>query len=165
MTIEAAIFDLDGTLVNLPINYEALYIEFKKIMGTRNIEPITYTVAALNETLRRKVFKTWTTAESNVLPKMTIMKEGRKLYQQYEKIPRALMTMQGKKTVEKILNIVHLSFQVMITREDSLDRTKQVRLAVEKLRLKPENVIVIGDRETDKTAAEKVGCEFKMVKQ
>ena len=96
---------------------------------------------------------------------MTIMKEGRKLYQQYEKIPRALMTMQGKKTVEKILNIVHLSFQVMITREDSLDRTKQVRLAVEKLRLKPENVIVIGDRETDKTAAEKVGCEFKMVKQ
>ena len=53
MTIEAAIFDLDGTLVNLPINYEALYIEFKKIMGTRNIEPITYTVAALNETLRR----------------------------------------------------------------------------------------------------------------
>jgi HAD superfamily hydrolase (TIGR01549 family) len=165
VTIEAAIFDLDGTLVNLPINYETLYTEFRKIIGTRNIEPITNTVAALNETLRGKVFETWATAEANILPKMTIRKEGRKLYQQYEKIPRALITMQGKKTVEKILNIAHLSFQVMITREDSLDRARQIRLAVEKLRLKPENVIVIGDRETDKTAAEKVGCKFRMVKQ
>jgi len=165
VTIKATIFDLDGTLVNLPIRYEALYEEFKKITGIQTIEPITKTVAALNRALRGKVFDTWTAAELDVLPEMTIVKEGIKLYEQYQNLPRALVTMQGTKTVEKILNISHLSFQVIITREDSLDRPTQIRLAVKKLGLKPEDVIVIGDRETDQTAAEKVGCKFMMVKK
>lgn len=162
--IKAAIFDLDGTLVNLPINYEALYEEFKKIIGIPNIEPVTETVAALNTTRKEKVFDAWTDAELAILPKMTDIKEGMKLYQQYIGNRRALVTMQGRKTAEKILNTLNLSFQVIITREDSLDRTAQIRTAIEKLRLKPENVIVIGDRENDKTAARKVGCKFKMVK-
>jgi HAD superfamily hydrolase (TIGR01549 family) len=164
VTIKAAVFDLDGTLVNLPIDYRALYAEFRKIMRIKNIEPITKTVAALNEALRGKVFETWTMAESATLPKMTIVKEGVELYEHYLEVPRALVTMQGKKTVEKILSTLNLSFQVVITREDSLDRTTQITLALEKLRLKPENVIVVGDRETDKTAAKKIGCKFKMVK-
>ena len=162
--IKAAIFDLDGTLVNLPINYEALYEEFEKIIGTKNIEPVTKTVAGLNETLRRRVFDVWTAAELAILPKLIIVKGGMRLYQQYHDMPRALVTMQGKKTVEKILNTLNLSFQVIITREDSLDRTTQIKLAIEELRLKPESVIVIGDRETDKPAAETVGCKFEMVK-
>jgi len=165
VTIKAAIFDLDGTLVNLPIDYDALYAEFRKIIGIQNIEPITKTVAALSETLRGKVYETWTIAESVILPKMTIVKEGAELYEQYSEIPKALVTMQGKKTVEKILSTLSLSFQAVLTREDSLDRTAQITLALEKLRLKPRNVIVIGDRETDKTVAEKVGCKFKMVKK
>lgn len=163
--IKAAIFDLDGTLVNLPIDYEALYAEFRAIIGTQNIEPVTKTVAALDTALKEKVFEQWTATEFAVLPKMTIVKGGIRLYQQYKAKSRALVTMQGKKTVEKILSTLKLSFQVMLTREDSLDRTTQIRLAIEKLGLKPENVIIIGDRETDKAAAEKVGCKFKMVKE
>jgi len=95
---------------------------------------------------------------------MTIVKEGMKLFEQYSGIPKALVTMQGKRTMEKILSTLNLSFQVAITREDNLDRIAQIMLALEKLKLKPENVIMIGDRETDKTAAKKVGCKFKMVK-
>jgi len=164
VTIKAAIFDLDGTLVSLPIDYRALYAEFRKITGIKNIEPITKTVAALNEALRGKVFETWTRAEFTILPKMTIIPEGVELYEQYSEIPKALVTMQGRNVVKKILSVLNLSFQLIITREDSLDRTAQITLALEKLGLKPENVIVIGDRETDKTAAEKVGCKFRMVK-
>jgi len=164
VTIKAAIFDLDGTLVNIPINYEALYEEFKKITGIQNIEPITKTVAKLNMALKGKVFEAWTAAEFAILPKMTTVPDGLKLYQQYEVKARGLVTMQGNKTVENLLKTLNLSFQAIVTREDSLDRTTQIRMVIEKLRLKPENVIVIGDRETDKTAAEKIGCKFKMVK-
>ena len=164
MTIKAAIFDLDGTLVKLPIDYRALYEEFCKITGIKNIEPVTETVAALNEALREKVFETWTKAELAILQKMTAVKEGVELYEQYSEISKALVTMQGKRAVEKILSTLNLSFLVIITREDSLDRAAQITLALEKLRLKPENVIVIGDRETDKIAAERVGCKFRMVK-
>jgi len=164
VTIKAIIFDLDGTLVSLPIDYRALYAEFQKIMGIKNIEPLTKTVAALNVALRRKIFETWTEAEFAILSKMTVVKEGTELYEQYSKIPKALVTMQGRKTVERILCTLNLSFQTIITREDNLDRTAQITLALEKLRLKPEDVVVIGDRETDKTAAEKIGCKFRMVK-
>ncbi len=165
MTIKAAIFDLDGTLVSLPIDYRALYAEFRKIMGIKNVEPVTKTVAALPKALRGKVFETWTAAESAIMPKMTIVKDGIDLYKQYSEIPKALVTMQGTKTVERILDTLNLSFRVIITREDSLDRTTQITSALEKLKLKPENVIVIGDRETDKTAAEQAGCKFRIVKQ
>jgi phosphoglycolate phosphatase-like HAD superfamily hydrolase len=164
VTIKAVIFDLDGTLVNLPINYEALYEKFRNIIGIQNIEPVTETVAALNATLRGKVFEVWTAAEFAVLPKMTPVPEGLRLYQQYEDRVCGLVTMQSKKTVERILRTLNLSFHAIVTREDSLDRTVQIRMAIKKLRLKPESVIVIGDRETDKTAAANVGCKFKMVK-
>jgi HAD superfamily hydrolase (TIGR01549 family) len=165
VTIKAAIFDLDGTLVSLPIDYQALYAEFRKIIGIKNIEPVTKTVAALNEQLREKVFEKWTMAESAILPKISIVNAGIELYKQYSEIPKALVTMQGMRTVEKILSMLNLSFQVVITREDNLDRTAQITLALGKLRLKPESAIVIGDRETDKTAAKKIGCKFRMVKQ
>lgn len=162
--IEAAIFDLDGTLVNLPIDYEELYARFKKTTGKTSVEPLTKTIAELNPTLKKRVFKAWTEMEFAALPRMTIAEEGITLYQQYRNTPRALVTMQGKKTVQRILEALSLSFNVIITREDSLDRISQIKMAMKKLRLKPENVIVIGDRETDRTAAEKVGCKFKMVK-
>jgi HAD superfamily hydrolase (TIGR01549 family) len=163
--IEGVIFDLDGTLVKLPIDYRTLYEEFKKIIGVNNIEPVTKTIAKLDATLKGRIFDTWTTAELAILPKMTTVKEGMMLYQKYRGTPRVLVTMQGKITVERILNSLSLSFQAVITREDSLDRATQIRMAIRKLRLRPENVIVIGDRETDQTAAEKLGCQFKMVKQ
>jgi len=162
--IEAAIFDLDGTLVNLPIDYEELYADFKKITGKPSVEPVTKTIAELNPPLRKRVFKAWTNMEFAALPRMTVVEEGMTLYQQYRNMPRALVTMQGKKIVQRILEALTLSFNVIITREDSLDRITQIRVAMEKLRLNPENVIVVGDRETDKTAAETVGCKFKMVK-
>jgi phosphoglycolate phosphatase-like HAD superfamily hydrolase len=164
VTIKATIFDLDGTLVSLPIDYQALYSEFGRIMEIENVEPLTKTVASLNSVLRGKIFEAWTRAEFAILPKMTIVKEGMELYEQYSKIPKALVTMQGRKTVEKILCTLNLSFHVVITREDSLDRIAQITLALGKLKLKTESVLVIGDRESDRTAAEKIGCKFRMVK-
>ncbi len=164
MTVKAAIFDLDGTLVNLPIDYRALYAEFRKIMGTTKIQPITKTIAALNIALRGSVFEAWAAAENAILPRMTIVKEGMALYEHYRDIPKALVTMQAAKTVEKVLNITHLSFEAVITREDSLDRATQISLAIRKLGLKPEGVIVIADRESDRKAAKKVGCAFRAVK-
>jgi len=163
VTIKTAIFDLDGTLVRLPIDYRALYAKFRRIMGIKNVKPITETVAALDEPLRERVFEAWTKAEFTALSNMTIVKEGVKLYRHYSEVPKALVTMQGQKTAERILSVLDMSFHPVITREDSLDRATQITLALEKLGSKPKNAIMIGDRETDKTAAERIGCKFRMV--
>ena len=45
--IEAVIFDLDGTLIDLPIDYSKLFEEFSKIMKTTIAHPITRAISKL----------------------------------------------------------------------------------------------------------------------
>jgi len=42
--IEAIIFDLDGTSIHLPTEYEKLFQELSEIMKTVNVRPLTKTV-------------------------------------------------------------------------------------------------------------------------
>jgi len=58
--IAAYVFDLDGTLVDLPINYWAMFAEFKQIMGVEEVRPILKTVGAIMDLqTRKRVFDTW----------------------------------------------------------------------------------------------------------
>lgn len=161
--IEGVIFDLDGTLIHLPINYKTLLKEFRRIMKTSKVKPLVQTIATLDQETRRKVDKVWTRAELEALPDLKIHNKGMKLYQKFSGKPLALVTMQSRRVVEEILRALKLSFDVVITREESLDRTKQIEVAVAKLGLKPKDVLMIGDRESDKTSSEKIGCQFLMV--
>lgn len=161
--IKGVIFDLDGTLIHLHINYKTLFKEFRRIMKTSKVKPLVQTIATLDQETRRKVDKVWTRAELEALPDLKIDNKGMKLYQKFSGKPLALVTMQGRRVVEEILRALNLSFDVVITREESLDRTRQIEVAVAKLCLKPKDVLMIGDRESDKTSSEKIGCQFLMV--
>lgn len=161
--VRGVIFDLDGTLVHIPVDYDALAKEFQKIVGTLKLKPVTEKVAKLDERRRKEVFRAWTRAEFEALPNLVISKEGVKLYRKFSEKKLALVTMQGKATVEKILETLGLSFDVVITREDSLNRAKQIKAALKKLGLKPAEALMIGDRESDRASSEKVGCRFLMV--
>jgi HAD superfamily hydrolase (TIGR01549 family) len=162
--IKAVIFDLDGTLVHLPVDYEKLFKEFKRIMKTNNIKPITQTIANLDEKTRKEVFRKWNAAELRALPKMIIKKEGIELYQKFSPKPKALVTMQGRTVVERILETIKLSFVVTITRELSLDRTQQLEEATKKLGVQLHEILFIGDTENDENSARKLGCQFIKVK-
>jgi len=163
--IRGVIFDLDGTLIHLPINYEALFQEIQTIMKTPKVTPLVQTIAVLDKKARSEVYEVWTKAELEALPSLRINNEGMKLYQKFSGRPLALVTMQGRRVVEEILSSLKLSFDVVLTREESLDRAKQIEVAVAKLGLKPKDILMIGDRENDKTSSEKIGCQFLMVMQ
>lgn len=161
--IRAVIFDLDGTLIHLPVNYEKLFEEFKKIMKTNTVRPVTDIVARLDETTKKKVFKVWDDAELEALPKMSINEEGAKLYEKFSPKPKALVTMQGKAVAEKILQTTKFSFKIIITREHSLNRIEQLQKAAEMLGVKPQEILFIGDAENDSASARKFGCKFLKV--
>lgn len=163
--IEGVIFDLDGTLIHLPIDYEALFKELQRIMKTSNVRPLVQTIAVLDQDTRNEVEKVWTQAELEALPDLEINNEGMKLYQRFSRKPLALVTMQSIKVVEEILGTLKLSFNVIITREESLDRARQIDVAVARLGLKPKEVLMIGDRESDRTSSQRIGCQFLMVMQ
>lgn len=132
-------------------------------MRTTQVRPLVQTIAVLDQKTRREIDEVWTRAELEALPDLKINNKGIKLYKKYSEKPSALVTMQSRTVVEEILKALKLSFDAVITREESLDRIKQIEVAVAKLGLKPKNVLMIGDRESDKTSSEKIGCKFLMV--
>ena len=158
--IEAIIFDLDGTLIHLPIDYEKLFQEFKKIMQTDNIQPVTEVISKLDKNTRQQIFKVWNKAENAAATKITINKQGIEIYKSYSQKPKALVTMQGKTVVKNILAQLGLSFNFAVTREDSLNRTEQLENAAEKLKTRFDSILFVGNTENDLRAAEKVGCQF-----
>ena len=162
--IEAVIFDLDGTLIQLPIDYERLFQEFKKIIKINNFHLLVETVSKLDARTRKDVFKVWDEAELAALTKMTINDEGIKIYKMFQQKPKALITLQGKALVKAALERLELSFNIIFTREDSLNRVEQLKNAAQKLETQIQNVLFVGNTENDFLAAKKVNCQFLRVK-
>lgn len=161
--IEVAIFDLDGTLIDLPMDYERLFEKIRRTMKVRNVCPLLKTVAKANEQQKKEIFTEWDKIELEALPKMTLKDKGMAIYKQYSEKPKVLVTMQGRKLVKAVLERFPLSFKTTITREDGLDRAKHLIIALHNLESKPHNVLFVGNEDHDQTAAEKVGCQFLKV--
>ncbi|MCX8150324.1 MAG: HAD-IA family hydrolase [Candidatus Bathyarchaeota archaeon] len=161
--IEAVIFDLDGTLIQLPIDYQKMYATFSKIMEKEQIRPLLETVAKLDKKTKEQIFRAWDNAELEVAEKITLNKEGISLYYEYADKPKALVTMQGKAIVKIVIDQYRLCFDFVATREDSLNRAEQLRIAAKKLETPIDSVLFVGNTEGDAMAAEKVGCQFQKI--
>lgn len=162
--INAVVFDLEGTLINLPINYEALYEAIRRELRIAKVQPLTEIARKLDPDSREKLFKLWEKAEMKALPNFRINEEGIGLYRRYRNGPVALVTMQGKNIVDEIMSQLLLKFSTIITREDSLDRKDQIKTAIDTIGMAPDKVLVVGDRDSDKVAAIHIGCKFLKVK-
>lgn len=164
MITAALVFDLDGTLVDLPINYEAMFGEFKRIMNVKEVRPVLKTVAEITDfQTRKRVYDTWERYELAVVQRTIYHEEGIRIYKAHTDKPRALVTMQGKKTVEKILDKFEMNFDAVITRENSFNRAEQLKMAAQKLDVELKDVLFVGNMDNDEEAAKAVGCQFKRV--
>jgi hypothetical protein len=53
----------------------------------------------------------------------------------------------------------------VVTREDSLDRTEQLKIAALKLGVSLRDILFIGNTESDSVAAKNVECQFLRVEE
>jgi HAD superfamily hydrolase (TIGR01549 family) len=160
---QAVIFDLDGTLINLPIDYDSLFREFAQIMKTPRVRPLTETIPKLSEAKRKKVFLAWERNELEAFEDATANEEGMSIYREFAQKPKTLVTMQGRNLVKNVLQKLGLRFDFTVTREDSLDRREQLEIAAKKLKAPFEKILFVGDTLEDGIAAKEVGCRFVRV--
>ena len=163
--IEAVIFDLDGTLVDLPIDYEKLFREFSRIIGTDDVHPVTKTILGLDEKTRKRIFDVWDRAESAALENRTVKEKGMVLYRKFSAKPKALVTLQGKALTKSVLESLSLCFNFVVTREDSVDRVEQLKIATKELGVNARDILFIGNTEGDLGAAGSLGCQFLRVEE
>lgn len=158
--IEAVVFDLDGTLVRLPIDYDQLFEKFKKIMRIQKVRPLVDTISRVDEKTKELVFATLEKAELDVVEQISAIEQGMKIYNAHLGKPKALVTLQGKAVVRVVLKKFSLSFDAIITRENTLFRVDQIEKAVYKLNARIGNVLFVGNTDGDADAASKLGCQF-----
>jgi len=151
--------------VDLPINYWAMFADFKQIMGVEEVRPILKTVAEITDAqMRKRVFDTWERYEMAVVQKTILHEEGIRIYRAHLDEPKALVTMQSKKAAKTILDKFKMPFNIMITREDSFSRAEQLKMAAQKLNFPLKDITFVGNMDNDAEAAKTVGCQFKRVK-
>jgi HAD superfamily hydrolase (TIGR01549 family) len=161
--IKLVIFDLDGTLIHLPINYSKLKCEVSRILGTENINSILKALSNAKEDDKKRIFSVLDKFENEALRDMREVSEGMKVYRSFRNKLKCLVTLQGRQVVEKVLKKTGLSFDYIVTREDALARNEQIKIIIKKFKLNPESILFVGDRESDKKAAEIVGCKFMLI--
>ena len=162
-SIRLVIFDLDGTLVHLPIDYEKLRHRISEVLRIGRVDTILDVFSKTDENARKRVFDVWSRLEMEALSGMTENARGIRLYNFFCDKVRCLVTLQGRQVVERILEETGLSFDHVVTREDSLSRVEQIRMVIDRFGVDPKDVLFIGDRESDREAAEKNGCLFMFV--
>ncbi|MCR8454405.1 MAG: HAD family hydrolase [Crenarchaeota archaeon] len=154
------IFDLDGTLVKLPINYDELRRRLYKEFGDEKVFTSIYSfLLSLTDDERVKAFEIIDEFELESIQNMYIDPKLNESFRIIEGVTKALVTLQGLKPASKVLEVLGLKdkFSIIVTREYSLNRTDQLMYVLEQAGVDKSRVVFIGDTENDHKASEAVG--------
>lgn len=170
-TIRAVIFDLDGTLVKLPINWDSVRRKVRELLKTDHpLKPLgvgVYEVTRNNPKLMVKAFKLIEFEELKAAEKA---KYDSELYEMIKNLKKlglklGLVTLQGVKPatiVLRKLNIIDF-LDIIVTREKSIYRVEQLKIALKKLNVEPEETLFVGDTAWDREAGSSLGCKTLIV--
>lgn len=158
MSLRGIIFDLDGTIIDVPYDWSKIRTE----LGTRGTS-ILSDLEALDVPERKRKLKILTRYEGRATRKARL-KPGSKALLDFlarEKIKTALVSNNSRKNVDFILGKFGLAFDCILTRESGLWKPsgKPLRQAMRLLGLKSRECIAVGDSHYDILAAEDAGIE------
>lgn len=165
MNFQGLITDLDGTLVSLPINWDKIRSKVRKILRTNHrLKPLATTIpiVARGRKFLEKLAYTYIELEEIKAVKHVVYDEN--LYSLLKEIKErkmkiALVTLQAYTSTDKILRklCVRGFFDLIVTRDISVNRLEQLKYAVKKLKLNPKNTIFVGDMPWDYDAGIALG--------
>jgi len=162
---KALITDLDGTLVDLKIDWDSLRERVRKAMGWEHpLKPLGVSIpqAARNEEEVRKAFLIVEEAELEAAERAKPDAGLREFLNKMKDrgIKLGLVTMQASRPARRALEKLGVLdlFDVIVTRDQSLNRKEQILLVLKKLGVDPKNCIFVGDMSWDVNAGKELGC-------
>jgi HAD superfamily hydrolase (TIGR01549 family) len=169
--IKGLIFDLDGTLIKLPIRNELLLNNLRKFFDTTDeFKPLIPSIVKKSQGDRIKLknaFNLICDEELVAANNFELIDNAIQIlnYFKSKNYTIGLVTMQCRKAVEKILSSIKIYeiFSSIITRDENYDRLEQIKKMFEALNLSPKEVLMIGDRIHDVESAHKAGCKAVLV--
>ncbi|MCK4475142.1 MAG: HAD family hydrolase [Methanophagales archaeon] len=173
--IEAILFDLDGVIIN---SFESWYQAFNDMLRAYRKEEMSreeFTEKCWGPDLKHNLTAINLDEEAgkyciNEQLKLTALielfpgaKEVLSRVREEYKLKVGLVTNTPKKNVHRILEHFHLSdyFDVIVTGDDVKSGKPDAEMVIEaceELKTKPENVILVGDTESDFMAGKSAGC-------
>jgi len=162
--IKGIVFDLDGTLVNLSINWKQLKQDIEDSIG---FYPKLDQWPLLTNIEKRLVYRILERHELSGFNRTTPKARSMQYYNVNiaNGLKIGLVTMNGKRIVDKLLNRYSLIFDSIVTRENIIPRDRQLEKTLENLDLKHTEVIFIGNKLHDKLAADKLMIRYRDVNE
>lgn len=170
MAMRLIVFDLDGTLVKIPIDFAHVRKSLQVFFNTDDdFVPLLQTVKRFsgNKSMLDKALDIIRAEEISAADGTVVIGEAPNILRLMSSrgFLLALATMQGRNAVDLILakmNVANL-FSCIQTRDDSLDKGSQISAILQKLGVDPSQSIVVGDRIDDVDSARKNGCPAVIV--
>ena len=166
----AVIFDLDGTLVTLPVDWEAVRRELIEYFKTEDaFLPLFKTIdtrTTQKPEARSRVFSLIDNYEVAAAKESKLLVGVLDIFNHlFGKAKLALVTMQGRRVCSQLLGMYGLSrfLELSLTREDSLDRSVQLETVINRLVTEPRDSLLVGDRMNDVNSAKQVGVPVALV--
>lgn len=154
--LKAVIFDLDGTIVDVPYDWSLI----KEELGTKG-KPILFYLTRLKEPERSKKWKLLEEHEEEATSRAVLKKGILQLLDLLEErgIRKVLVTNNSRKNVTFLVKKFKLEFDCIISRESGLWKPSGTPfLAVlRELKIDKEECCVVGDSPFDVRAAEEAG--------
>ena len=163
--IDAVIFDLDGTIVEQLLDFDAIRAEIGLPEGT----PILEAVSEMPPAQRRRAHEVLVRHEEQAAARARLLPGARKVFKYLAEraLPVAILTRNMRRSVETILRRFDLHVDCIVAREDSTPKPHPdgVHRIARALGVAPSRCLVVGDYLFDIEAGRAAGAQTVLMKR
>ena len=155
-SIEALIFDIDGTLVILPIDWGRIVDEIRRVSNGGARTFLGFVARYFNSDGFWYIHRVLEEEELRAVEAMEVLDSAPSYIEGVCGVKRiGFVTMQSRVAAQEILKRLKLDrcIDVLITREDAPTRALQLSIAINRLGVEPRKTLFIGDKIADAIAA------------
>ncbi len=170
-SLRALITDMDGTLVDLGIDWDALRERIRREMGWRHpLRPLGMSIAevARSDEEARRAYSIVEEEEYRAAQRAKRDDDLIRFLSNLKNrgVKLGLVTMQAMRSTKVVLSRLGVLdlFDIIVTRDRSIRRDEQLRMAMNALGVNPHEVLFIGDTPWDVESAKRIGVAFISVR-